>query len=92
MIAFLDAEFNTDSDIKQERTDISLIEVEIVVADDKNGYESVYTYHAYVKPIKNNGLLYQRIIDMTHISQEDVDKSETTFQDVLNELADILKK
>ena len=72
MLAFMDAEYNSDRDYKEKRADRSLIEVALIITDDK-AMNVVDSYHSYVVPQLHDGKLYKRISKMTGIRQEDVD-------------------
>jgi inhibitor of KinA sporulation pathway (predicted exonuclease) len=92
MIAFLDVEYNTDDENQRRVEDMSIIEVGLIVVDDIENCNVIDTYHTFVKPIKNNGLLYDRILQLTTISQEDIDKCNKTFPNVLDDITNITKK
>lgn len=75
MYAFLDAEFNADKNNRTEREDHSLIEVALIITDDK--CQPVEIYHTFVKPKENHGKLYPRIRRLTGISQKDINAGVT---------------
>ena len=97
MYAFLDAEYNTDrhseekSEEKKEfsESDHSLIEVALIITD--NEFETVETYHSYVRPKGNQGKLYSQIVKLTGIKQEDVDKG-ISFKDTIANIHNIVIK
>lgn len=91
MQAYLDAEFNSDVDNSNAREDYSLIEVAMIICDERRSNKIIDTYHTYVKPIKNNGRLYERIIELTGIQQEQVDSGKK-FQSVIDDMKMYIEK
>lgn len=91
MIAFIDAEFNREKHKSKEHNDKSLIEVAIIIKESILSTEVVDTYHSYVKPKRNNGILYERIKELINIKQEDVDNAPS-FDEVYDELLKLKEK
>lgn len=87
----MDTEFNSDSDYSNQRNDVSLIEIGMVVKEDMSSAAIVDTYHSFVKPIKNNGMIYPRIAAYTGISQADIDSGKP-FPDALADIAELVDK
>ena len=90
MLAFMDAEYNSDRDYKEKRADQSLIEVALIITDDK-AMNVVDSYHSYVVPQLHDGKLYKRISKMTGIRQEDVD-SGISFARSIEDMYSLVKK
>lgn len=86
MIAFIDMEYNTDSDYANKRTDYDIVEIALVVKPDFDSNVTTATYHAYVKPVINNGKLRERIIALTGIKQEQIDNEGITREDMIKQL------
>ena len=69
-LGFIDFEYNSDTDLKRYRQVFDIIEVGFYVYDGKSLIDE---YHAYVKPVKNEGKLFERIVELTDIQQSQVD-------------------
>lgn len=91
MIAFMDLEINSDTSSRYQRTDFSVLEVGMVVKESVTDSKAVVEYHSYVKPVKNNGKIYDRIAELTGIRQEDIDNGKT-FPEVFAELVAVVEK
>jgi DNA polymerase III alpha subunit (gram-positive type) len=71
MIGFLDLEFNSDTQVKRNRTVFDIIEISFITDDNSS------ILNTYCKPVANNGLLFNRVIELTGISQEQVNDGMT---------------
>lgn len=87
MIAFLDSEFNKSNN----KNDWSIIEVALIVKENITSSQVIAMYHAYVKPIKNDGKIYENIKKLTGISQEELDNG-ISFEQMMDELEEFAKK
>lgn len=81
MIGFIDLEANTDTDAKYKRTVFDIISISFMSEDLSVNFNS------FVRPVDNNGKLFERIIDMTGITQEQVDNG-ISFEKVVDILYD----
>lgn len=85
MVGFLDLEANTDSQLKRDRTVFDIIEIGFL-SEDRS-----LKFSTFIKPVTNNGLLFDRIKDLSGISQEQID-SGVSFNDATNTLHDLSNK
>ena len=90
MLAFMDAEYNSDKDYKRNCEDQSLIEVTVLITDD-HAKTVAEIYHNYVIPILHDGKIYSRIKKMTGIRQEDVDAG-ISFIEVIEDIYSLLNR
>lgn len=85
MVGFLDLEANVDSDFKRNRTIFDIIEIGFT-SDNKS-----INFHTFVKPKENDGNLFNRITELTGITQEQVDRGMLSDK-ALGSLVDLCNK
>ena len=75
MIGFFDAEFNS---LKQSdgRYDYSLIDIVVIPCKSKKQVPVKKPFQSFCRPEKNDGKVYRAIRELTHISQDVIDKAE----------------
>lgn len=81
MVGFLDLEANVDSRKTKDRTVFDIIEVGFLSENLS------LNFHSFVKPIKNNGVLFKQIEELCKVTQSQVDNGlsfEKAFKKIHN--------
>lgn len=79
MVGFIDLEINADTNSKYKRTVFDIINISFITEDLSIGFNS------FIKPVNNNGKLFEEIINLTGITQEQVDNG-VQFDEALSTL------
>lgn len=87
MIGLIDLEFNTGGASGYEKNNFALIDITLMIVDEKNKYKPVETYNKLVKPPKGKTILNKAIIDLTSITQQMLNNGTP-----MNEVYEQLKK
>lgn len=70
MIGLIDLEFNTGGASGYEKNSFALIDITLMIVDEKNKYKPVKTFNKLVKPPKGKTILNKSIIELTSITQQ----------------------
>ncbi len=91
MIGLIDLEFNTGGPSGYEKNSFALIDITLMIVDEKNKYKPVETYNKLVKPPKGKTILNKSIIELTSITQQMINNG-TPITEVFQSLKDIYSR
>ena len=92
MVAYMDAEFNKAE--KRGHEGSSLIEIALIICDLDNAKTDnmVDTYHVYVKPSNPDEKIYEKITELTGITQTVIDEQGVPFKQAHFEIVELIRK
>lgn len=73
MIGLIDIEFNSGGPTGRVKNDMTMIEFTLQIVDDKDSYKVVELYDVVVRPHTGRTVLNSKIVELTTISQKEVD-------------------
>ncbi len=91
MIGLIDLEFNTGGASGYEKNSFALIDITLMIVDEKNKYKPVETYNKLVRPPKGKTILNKSIIELTSITQQMLNNG-TPMNEVFEQLKSIYAK
>jgi len=91
LTGLLDIEYNTGGNTGHEKNNHTLIEISLLIADERNNYIVAEVYDTVVKPPKGRTIINEKIRQLTSISQQEIDNG-TDMITVYRKLNELYKK